>query len=801
MALKDFHLTIEDGVQLYLLDYIRYIDLFTVTDAISQEGIAGALGIRRSHVSSALKNLKKKDLLIENLLHFEGSTRKKKAYFLTDVGLHNARKIRSLITDTKVKLRKEDGSEHDTTVGKASEHLEHAYSLLQLVCNIDEDRVLDSMSISEPEKTLKKTKQVSPKMLGPSKSVPKLRRFLGRHSELARVREWLASVDTQTIVIHGIAGIGKTTLAARVAQDSYDTLNILWYRVHSWDNLRNILTALSEYLEQLGRQRLSVYLSEHQQVVLGELSSPLKSDLDAANALLIFDDLHESNEQMLGFMSLLQEILDDIDNVKMLVVSRKLIPFYDRKKVAIEKVVREMKLEGLDEGSAKELLEPRISDESLFKKIYESTEGHPLFLELIESKGATEGLLIDQHELGLYLRDEIFSSLSERERSILGMISTFRYPCPLDALFEMDQMLSRDVLEDLLRRNLIKECDGQYDIHALLREFFYNGLPPITRTEYHLKIGRYYGAKEGDKETLEALHHLILAKEFGSAAEVALKHGEQLIKNGFHQEFLHISKVLGDQGIEADLKTTFFLLRGHSHGVQGQWDSALKDYTVSLDSAKSVGHADDMANAYNSIGTIYYRKGDWGKAFDYYHLGLDLLSDEGDRKVLAKILSNIALIHWEKEEWDKAIDYTSKNLTISRGIEDVAGEARSYNNLGIIYWSMAEPDLSIENYEKALALSLELGDKRTVAIIYNNLGEAFRSKGENERAMEYFKRSLELSKELGFNWQMAEVYRNLGQMIDEPEKARYYLALSLEIYENLGAEKEVSRVKEIIEKY
>ena len=63
---------------------------------------------------------------------------------------------------------------------------------------------------------------------------PDLRRFCGRSHELAQLRSWLAFEGCRLIVILGMGGIGKTSLATKVAQDVQGQFEVV-----IWRSLRN----------------------------------------------------------------------------------------------------------------------------------------------------------------------------------------------------------------------------------------------------------------------------------------------------------------------------------------------------------------------------------------------------------------------------------------------------------------------------------------------------------------------------------------------------------------------------------
>ena len=84
---------VQDRILLHLRDFSEYSESIEVPFAISQMGIANAVSIARSNVPRAIAGLKEEGILIERQAHISGVSRKRKAYFLTDIGLEHADRV------------------------------------------------------------------------------------------------------------------------------------------------------------------------------------------------------------------------------------------------------------------------------------------------------------------------------------------------------------------------------------------------------------------------------------------------------------------------------------------------------------------------------------------------------------------------------------------------------------------------------------------------------------------------------------------------------------------------------------
>jgi len=83
-------LTVGERIIIYLGRYQRLKDSFDVPFDVSQDGIAGSLGISRAHAAIELKKLKETGEVEERLAHIKRGRNKRKVYFLTESGERRA---------------------------------------------------------------------------------------------------------------------------------------------------------------------------------------------------------------------------------------------------------------------------------------------------------------------------------------------------------------------------------------------------------------------------------------------------------------------------------------------------------------------------------------------------------------------------------------------------------------------------------------------------------------------------------------------------------------------------------------
>ena len=557
------HLTVTEKILIHLLDKIKFEERFEVPYALTQGGIADAVFVRRSYVSSATKEMIKKGHLSEKLTHIKGEARRRKAYFLTPEGKMMAEKLQKEVYAQKV-LLKDDEGESELKIGDFKKKTEAKLSLLEIVAHVSEEGVLD---LTAAQTLAAETGIDVPQ------SYPQPRYFFGREKEMSEIAAFLAAPEARFLTIKGIAGIGKTTLVAKVAQDEKEARKIFWYRFHDWSTLRNLLSHLSDFLSKTGKEGLRLYLEENTVVDLGDVQALLRGQTAGLEAIFIFDDFHRANESCVQLFEALLDVADDAPKIKFILAGRTIPKFYDRRDVLVKKRVCELELAGLDfESSRKLLLERDIDDEKL-GEIYEETQGHPLCLELVEL--SDEG--VGKRNIEQYLAEEVEGRLSEEQKAVLRFASVFRYPVPKEVYLLVPYEagdITHETIDELVERTLITPSDSYYDVHELIQDFFFFRMSPKQKIENHSTVAVYFMDQAGDLAQIEAMYHLVSAGNGEKAVSLALANGEHLINRGYLEEFNDVLTSISGPDISSDDLSKLLVMEADIATTQGRWDSA-----------------------------------------------------------------------------------------------------------------------------------------------------------------------------------------------------------------------------------
>jgi tetratricopeptide (TPR) repeat protein len=777
-------LTVEKKMLINALNYINFESKFEVPFFMTQEGLAESIGIRRDNVPRTMKKLKNMGLFYEKVVHIEKLKRKRKVYFLTKEGIDFGLKIKRDLENFEIGVVTEAGEKLLIPIAEVNNSLSSNYTMMEIINAYDgRDQVLYEKDLKLSLEKMEKVFSEGEKLVHKIQDAPLPKFFVGRDNELSDIRDHVNSEDSHVIVIHGIAGIGKTTLALKVVQEYLDDKNILWYRFHKWDTLRNTLATISEFMMELDKKRLKSYLASHSTIDLHDLLTILMDDLEESNTLFVFDDFQRVKENIGDFFNLLNEVLMKISGVGLIVVGRQIMPFYDRSDVIVKKRIMEIQLAGLDEESSKKLLHIKELDEELFRTIYDLTKGHPLFLELLTSVEDIK----EQKDIKRYIYEEIFSKLVEEERAMLQIISVYRYPVASKAFF-LEEGIHYETLDKLVERALVQEISyDEYDVHDLIREFFYTRLNPTLKEKYHKEAAEYYMEEGDDRSRIEAQYHFIKSGQQNKAMKFALVYGQDLISKGHVESFLDILNMFEKDDVPeswADL----MLLKADILTISGDWDKALAFYDQSILICEKSKNDRTLSEALRKKADLFMKRAQREKARVAFEESLTISEKVQDNMGIAECLRGLGHLSSVAGDFDKAIENYEKALEYAKKMNHLNLIAKIYIDLGTVYGNTEDFESAIKFLEMGIEVLEETGDVYETAKLYNNLGIVLRNTGNLDRALFYFEQCIKLSENNGDIRQLAYGLNSAGTVYSlqgDFKLAVEYLDEARQIFEKL----------------
>jgi tetratricopeptide (TPR) repeat protein/DNA-binding MarR family transcriptional regulator len=755
-----------DRILFHLLNY-HGSHRYEVPIELTQDGIAQAVGTEQSYISRSIKKLVSNGYVQSSTGRAKQGKKKQRYYLLTYQGKKQANELKKEISNLTITLKRADGKSEMMPLKNIMSFLEKneicsGISELNICRIISKDATLDIDQLKEIKKL---------QYIDFSADAPIVVHFFGRKREKATLEKWMEDKEGQNVIfLHGIAGIGKTTLAAKLIEKYRGSKHLFWHNFQDIDTLRGMLFRFSDFLLKLGYNRLDMYLRTHQKLESFEISEIFGESFGEIDALLIFDDFHKSNDDIRDFFDYILRQIVSSSKTKMLILSREIESFYHTRDVA-KKIVMEMELKGLDFENSKKLLKEKGVDKRRFKEIFELTGGNPLILE-------------SKVYLERYTPEELFSKFDENEKKILEIISVYRLPVPEECLVE-NYDINIEKLCYLLQKSIVKrDAHNRYFVHDYLKQIFYNGVSPYLRRKYHSNAALWYRNREKPIELIEAIYHHQEAGEYEKASQFAMNKSQFIIDEGYSIELLTVLERFNKKEVVTQIWANILILMGRACNICGQWKKALQYYTQSSEIASSIDNKKLEVMAIYESGHILEEQNRFEDAMVYFKKGLHISKKIGYPPGIGECYRGIGRVHWRKEERQKAIANYIKCLDTSGKSGNLKLMASTYIDLGNVYDERYETEKAIESYYKSLDILKKVKDTYETARAYLNLAITCEHIEEFDKAIKYNSKQLILARNFQDMKLLGYGYAEIGYCharMDEYAEARKYAKNAEEI--------------------
>ncbi len=346
------------------------------------------------------------------------------------------------------------------------------------------------------------------------------------------------------------------------------------------------------------------------------------------------------------------------------------------------------------------------------------------------------------------------------------------------AVWGLELEIAHDVLSDLLKLSLVEWDDqaGRYRLHDLARLFATTQLVDRERTLAEVRHSRHYlnVLDEVDKDLYSGGNALFIRGLAHYDAEYANIQAGQLWAATYASANDEAAELCSQYPATGSY---CLFLRQHPQ-ERIKWLEAALIAAQRLQDRKMEGvHLGNLGIAYKNLGEPH-------RAVEYHEQALAVLREIGNRRGEGATLGNLGLAYMDLADDDKehhlrrAIELHEQNLVIAREIGDRHGEGNALMNTGNAYRCLGETRRAIEYHEQALAIFREIGDRSGEGTTLGSLGLAYGELSADDEehrlhcAIEYYKQALVVLREIGdrqgegtISWNLGTLYEEVGDLL------------------------------------
>jgi len=188
------------------------------------------------------------------------------------------------------------------------------------------------------------------------------------------------------------------------------------------------------------------------------------------------------------------------------------------------------------------------------------------------------------------------------------------------------------------------------------------------------------------------------------------------------------------------------------------------------------------------LGDVCQKRGQYAQAEAYGRQGLALARQEGDHQGLCAMLQFLGGLAGERGDIAQSRELFGESLSLAQRMGNADGERIALQNLGVLDLSQGNYAQAEQYLEQGLLLARRAGHLTSITALLLNLGTVLTEQGRYEQAEIYYQEGLVLSREMGFRENICAFLANMGGLARDRgdySQAAAYLDESLPLARNL----------------
>ncbi|MEV6301267.1 BTAD domain-containing putative transcriptional regulator [Actinoplanes sp. NPDC051861] len=642
--------------------------------------------------------------------------------------------------------------------------------------------------------------------------------FVGRTAELRQLTALLPenhNADTRTVVVSGMAGVGKTTIAVHWAHQIADRFpdGQLYLNMRGFDPRDAAMTpseALLALLEALGAEAHRVPSSLDGKISL------YRSFLAGRRVLILLDNVREAGH--------IRPLLPGTPGCFVLATSRRRLTTLVATEGASSLTVGPLTVDEARAMLTHRLETARIdSAPAAVERLVASCAGLPLAVALVAARAATQpelgladlagqlpgGQSLDTFEVGdpaLSMRTvfswsyQALTPAAARLFRLLGLNAGHTVSGPAAAsLTGLSPSVVRGTLAELTQAHLLTEVrSGRYVMHDLLRAYAVELVHEFETEADRIGAARrlldhYLHSVEAAGRMLRPDHRPV-SLPLPDPDAVVQSFADDRAAFAWLADAHPMILASATQAAEGPASRPYAwrLVLGLENFIDwtGRWQEFQSAQIAALGAARKDRDVEGQAHCHRSIARTYCRTDRLDDALQHLHEALDLFRAAGLHSGVIDTHRSMAVVLNGLNRDDEGFEHEYTSLRLATAAGDDAAQALANNNLAFHYALLGRAEQAVPHGEQALRALRRIGARNGEARALSTLGLASSVLGRHAEAIAYYQQSITIFRTLGDRVSQAEMLTRFGdalQAAGDRKQARESWQAALQIFDSWGS--------------
>ncbi|PLX26271.1 MAG: hypothetical protein C0600_11130 [Ignavibacteria bacterium] len=232
----------------------------------------------------------------------------------------------------------------------------------------------------------------------------------------------------------------------------------------------------------------------------------------------------------------------------------------------------------------------------------------------------------------------------------------------------------------------------------------------------------------------------------------------------------------------------------------GQYDVALEYHLSSLTLFDSLGNSIGKAQALHDMAEALLLLGQENEAWQAHQRALNLRLAEDHQHGIAESYNSLGRIYWRRREVDSALVLFQAALTQQKKLGLLRSEvAISLNDIGNVHLGTGDVARAMEYYREAQGIAESTGDRNILALVSKSLAVGYRTMGDCSRAIMYLEQAEDMAQTMRLGALLGDVYEErsrCAEAMNQETEALHYYRRTIHVRDSLRSLINTQRLKE-----